>query len=187
MRCLRSKITVMQQTREDSEEVDPIGENIQTIADLHKHAEHNISPPQRVVENVTDFLGRPIFLFVILLVVTLWIAVNVLLATFGLPNFDAPPFTWLVGVLTLGALLQATVILITQNRQDLTTERNRQLDLHVSLLLDEKMSKLITMVDELRQDHPALKESTDPQVETLKKTVNPHQSLETLNQLLEEE
>jgi uncharacterized membrane protein len=177
----------MYPTREASKEVDPINENIQTIADLHKHAERSVSPQQRVIEKVTDFLGQPRFLFIILVVVTLWIVVNILLATFGLPNFDPPPFTWLLGVLTLGALLQATLILITQNRQDMTTEWNRQLDLQISLLLDEKMSKLITMVDELRQAHPALKESIDPQIEALKKTVNPHQSLETLDQLLDEE
>jgi uncharacterized membrane protein len=177
----------MYPTREASKEVDPINENIQTIADLHKHAERSVSPQQRVIEKVTDFLGQPRFLFIILAVVTLWIVSNILLATFGLPNFDPPPFTWLLGVLTLGALLQATLILITQNRQDMTTERNRQLDLQISLLLDEKMSKLITMVDELRQAHPALKESIDPQIEALKKTVNPHQSLETLDQLLDEE
>jgi uncharacterized membrane protein len=177
----------MYPTREASKEVDPINENIQTIADLHKHAERSVSPQQRVIEKVTDFLGQPRFLFIILVVVTLWIVVNILLATFGLPNFDPPPFTWLLGVLTLGALLQATLILITQNRQDVSTERNRQLDLQISLLLDEKMSKLITIVDELRQAHPALKESIDPQIEALKKTVNPHQSLETLDQLLDEE
>jgi len=180
-------MAVKHRTREARKEVDPIDENIQTIADLHKHAERSVSPQQRVIEKVTDFLGQPRFLFIILVVVTLWIVVNILLATFGLHNFDPPPFTWLVGVLTLGALLQATLILITQNREDVTTERNRQLDLQISLLLDEKMSKLITMVDELRQAHPALKESIDPQIEALKKTVNPHQSLETLDQLLEEE
>lgn len=179
-------MAVEHQTREAGKEVDPINENIQTIADLHKHAERSASPQQRAIEKVTDFLGQPRFLFIILAVVTLWIVANILLATFGLPNFDQPPYTWLVGVLTLGALIQATLILITQNRQDVTTERNRQLDLQISLLLDEKMSKLITMVDELRQAHPALKESVDPQIEALKKTVNPHQSLETLDQLLEE-
>jgi uncharacterized membrane protein len=180
-------MAVKHQTREAGKEVDPIDENIQTIADLHKHAERSVSPQQRAIEKVTDFLGQPRFLFIILAVVTLWIVANILLATFGLPNFDQPPFTWLVGVLTLGALIQATLILITQNRQNVTTERNRQLDLQISLLLDEKMSKLITMVDELRQAHPALKERVDPQIEALKKTVNPHQSLETLDQLLEEE
>jgi uncharacterized membrane protein len=174
-------MSVKHQTHETRKKIDPIGENIQTIADLHKHAERSVSPQQRVIENVTDFLGQPRFLFIILVVVTLWIVVNILLPTFGLQNFDPPPFTWLVAVLTLGALLQATPDLITQNRQDVTTERNRQLDLQISLLLDEKMSKLITMVDELRQAHP------DPQVEALKKTVDPHRSLETLDQLLDEE
>jgi uncharacterized membrane protein len=119
--------------------------------------------------------------------VTIWIVFNILLTKFGLPSFDPSTFTWLQGVITLGALLEATMILITQNRQDVTTERNRQLDLQVSLLLDEKMSKLITMVDELRRVHPALKESTDPQIEALKQTIDPHHSLETLEQLLGEE
>jgi len=142
---------------------------------------------QRAIEKVTDFLVRPSFLFVILVIVTLWIIVNILLAKFGLPNFDPPPFIRLQGVLSLGALLQATVILITQNRRDESTERRRQLDVQVSLLLDQKMSKLITMVDELRRAHPALQGGNDPQVEALKKTVDPHQSLETLKQLLDEE
>jgi uncharacterized membrane protein len=103
------------------------------------------------------------------------------------PCIDQPPFIWLQGVLSLGALLQATVILITQNRQDVTTGRQRQIDLQVNLLLDQKMSKLITMVDELPQAHPDFEGSTDPQIEALKKTVDLHLSLETLNQLHDEE
>ena len=79
------------------------------------------------------------------------------------------------------------MILITQNRQDTMVERRTQLDLQVSLLLDEKISKLITMVDQLRQAHPDLEDGTDPQVEVLKETVDPHQSLKTLEQLLEED
>ena len=173
--------------REIGKEIDPIGENIQTIAELHKRAERNVTPQQRKIEEVTDFLGRPRFLFIILVVVVLWTVVNLVLIKFGLRSFDPPPFIWLQGVLSLGALVQATVILITQNRQDETTERRRQLDLQISLLLDQKMSKLITMVDELRRVHPALGDGSDPQVEALKKTVDPHQSLETLEQLVNEE
>ena len=50
-----------------------------------------------------------------------------------------------------------------------------------------EVSKLITMVDELHRVHPDLENGTDPQVEALKKTVDPHQSIKTLNQLLDEE
>ena len=175
-------------TREgEGEKTDPISEHIQTVADLHKSADRRVSPQQRAIEKVTNFLGRPRFLLIILAVVVLWIAVTVLLPAFGLRDFDPPPFSWLAGLLTLGALLQATMILITQNRQDTMVERRTQLDLQVSLLLDEKISKLITMVDQMRQVHPDLEDGTDTQVEALKKTVDPHQSLKTLEQLLEED
>jgi uncharacterized membrane protein len=177
----------MYPTHQARKKLDPIGENIQTIAELHKHTERDISPPQRLIEKVTDFLGRPRFLFIILVFVSLWMVVNILLDIFRLPSFDPPPFIWLQGVITLAALLEATMILITQNRQDTMTERRTQLDLQVSLILDQKMSKLITMVDELRRVHPDLENGPDPQVEALKKTVDPHQSIKTLNQLLDEE
>ena len=176
----------MQQTQEANKETDPIGENIQTVAELHKRAERRVTPQQHAIENATNFLGRPRFLFIIFVVVIIWTMVNILLMKFGLPNFDPPPFIWLQGVLGLGALLQATMILITQNRQNTMVNQRTQLDLQVSLLLDQKMSKLITMVDQLRQVHPELEDGTDPQVEALKKTVDPHQSLKTLEQLLNE-
>ena len=171
----------------EREKGDPISENIQTIADLHKAAERRVSPQQRAIEKVTNFLGRPRFLFIILAIVMLWVAMTLLLPVFGVRDFDPPPFVWLIGLINLGALLQATMILITQNRQDRMVEQRTQLDLQVSLLLDEKISKLITMVDQLRQVHPDLENGTDPQVEALKETIDPHQSLKTLEELLEED
>ena len=179
-----------QQTKdvhERREEVDPASENIQTVADLHIRAERKVSPQQRAIENVTGFLGRPRFLFIIFAFVIAWVAVTFLLTRLGLRDFDPPPFTWLVGILSLGALLQSTMVLITQNRQNTAVERRTQLDLQVSLLLDQMISKLITLVDQLRQVHPDLENGTDPHVEALKKTVDPHQSLKTLEQLLEED
>jgi uncharacterized membrane protein len=181
-----SQIPANQQSKQDSNEVDPINENILTVVELHKRADNEVSKQQRTIEDITDFLGRPSFLFIILAFVSLWIIVNVLLIKFGFRSFDPPPFIWLQGLLSLGALLQATMILITQNREDVMTERRTQLDLQVSLILDQKMSKLLTMVDQLRQVHPELENGTDPEVEALKKTVDPHETMEALNQLFEE-
>ena len=175
-----------QQTQEDSNFADPMNENIQTIVALHKRAENDVSKQQRIIEDITDFLGRPTFLFIILVFVSLWIIVNILLIKFGFSSFDPPPFIWLQGIISLGALLLATMILITQNREDVMTERHTQLDLQVSLIIDQKMSKLLTMVDQLRQVHPELENGTDPEVEALKKTVDPHASVKALNQSFEE-
>ncbi len=181
-----SQNSTKQQTQKDNNDADPINENIDTIVELHRRAEKNVSKQQRTIEDITDFLGRPTFLFIILAFVSLWIIVNALLPKFGFASFDPPPFIWLQGILTLGALLQATMILITQNREDVMTERRMQLDLQVSLILDQKMSKLLTMVDQLRQVHPDLDNGTDPEVEALKKTVDPHESVKALNQSFEE-
>jgi uncharacterized membrane protein len=175
------------QTQKEHDQTDPINENIQAIIELHQRAENEISQQQRTIEDMTNFLGRPIFLFIILAFVVLWIIVNILLTKFGLTSFDPPPFIWLQGVLSLGALLQATMILITENRQDTMTERRTQLDLQVSLILDQKMSKLIVMVDQLRKVHPELANETDPEVEALKQTVDPHEAVKALNQSLDEE
>ena len=79
-------------TQETSEEVDPIDENIQTVIDLHKRAESSVSLQQRMIEKATDFLGRPEFLFIILIVAAVWIVINILLMKSGLPVFDPPPF-----------------------------------------------------------------------------------------------
>ena len=78
------------------------------------------------------------------------------------------------------------MILMTQNREDVITERRTQLDLQVSLIINQKMSKLLTMVDQLRQVHPDLEKGTDPEIEALKKTVDPHESMKALNQSFEE-
>ena len=175
------------QRHELVEEFDPVVEHIQTIAEMHKLAESSVPIHQRKIEEVTAFLGRPRFLLIILIAVVLWSGINIILMSFGVPSLDPPPFAWMQGVLTLAALLQTTVILITENRQAVTIERRRQLDLQINLLLDEKMSKLLTMVDEMRRVHPALEDATDPHIEALKKTVDPRESLETLEQLLNEE
>jgi uncharacterized membrane protein len=174
------------QNSQQPKETDPIEQNIKIIADLHKRAEREASPQQRAIEKVTAFLGRPRFLFLILITVTLWMLVNIVLALSGLPSFDPSPFLWLQGILSLGALLQTTVVLITQNRQDKMAERRIQLDLQVSLLLDQKMSKLIAMIDEQRQNNPSGKKRRDPQAEAMKEATDPHQAIASFDRLLNE-
>jgi len=166
-------------------EENPIRENLQATAELHKHTERKVSAQQRAIEKATAFLGRPRFLFIILLATSLWMLINTLLAALHLPDFDPPPFLWLQGILSLGSVLMATMILITQNRQDQVTARNRHLDLQASLLIDQKVSKLIEMADEQRREQSPGKKP-DPKIEAMKEPIDPHQVLSSLSQLLKE-
>jgi|SRR5579859_6224812 len=171
---------------EQDEQIDPVNQSIESIANLHLHMERKVDSHQRAIEKVTAFLGRPLFLYIILFFVMLWISANILLVSIGWKSFDPAPFNWLLEAISLGSLLMTTVVLITQRRQDKAAEQRRQLDLQVNLIVEQKVTKLIELVEELRQDLPSVKDRHDPEAEALKKAVDPHETLATFNQVLEE-
>ncbi len=181
-----SRKRVKEREEEANESIDLIGQNIETIAGLYSHAQRGLSRHQKVIERVTAFLGRPLFLYVIVLFVSLWIVLNLTLARSGMSSFDPPPFYWLQGIIALSALLMTNVVLITQNRQKKLTEQRRHLDLQINLLAEQKITKLITMVEELRRELPSSKGVHDPEIEAMMEFVNPHEVLATLDQALED-
>jgi uncharacterized membrane protein len=163
-----------------------VSHHVETIAALHAQAESQVSLYQRTVEVVAGFLGRPLFLYITQAVVVLWVVVNLLLRARGARLYDAPPFYWLQGLVGLGALLLTIVVLITQNRQGKLAERRAQLDLQVSLSADQKIAKLIALVEELRRDLPSVKDRVDPEAEAMSEAADPHAVLEALEEKLEE-
>ena len=172
--------------QESTELVDIVGENIESIVDLHMRAEKRVSHHQRLIETVTANLGRPRFFYLILLFVATWIGVNLLLPHLGIMSFDPAPFSWLQGLVSLSALLMTTVVLITQNRHGKLDDLRMHLNLQVNLLIERKVTKLIDLVEELRRDMPQVENRHDPQAEAMKEPVNPHEVVKNLHQTLQE-
>lgn len=168
-----------------SEPGDLVSQNIQAIADLQARAERGVSRYQRSIEFVTSFLGRPRFFYLILVIVFFWIGENLLAPRLHWHQWDPPPFPWLQGAITLGALLMTTVVLITQNRQGQMAERRAHLDLQVNLLSEQKVAKLIALVEELRRDLPNVQNRHDPEAEAMTEAADPHAVLSALEETLE--
>ncbi len=166
---------------------DPLGQNIETIIALQAKAEKDLSRTQRVVEAATAFFGQPMFLYSILIVVSLWILPNVLSPRFGFVQFDPPPFEWLEHLLSFASLLMTAGVLITQNRQEKLAEQRSQLSLQLNLLSEQKIAKLIALIEELRRDLPNVKDRHDPEAEVLKQPADPHVVIEALEKTLSEE
>jgi uncharacterized membrane protein len=139
------------------------------------------------VEAVTAFFGRPAFLYGILLAAALWILPNTLPRRFGFRQFDPPPFYWLQGAVGFSALLMTTGVLIKQTRQEKLAEQRAQLSLQLNLLSEQKIAKLIDLVEELRRDLPNVKDRYDSEAEVLKQPADPHTLVNTLEKRLEEE
>ena len=177
------------ETRDNPAEsgLDPINQNVEAILAFYTREEQKISRPQRVLETISGFVGRPVFLVSSLVFVALWIAANVFAPRFGFAVFDPPPFAWLQGIFSLGALLTTTVVLIRQNRLGKLEELRAHLDLQVNLLAEQKATKLIDLIEELRRDLPMVKDRSDPEAAVLQQPTDPNVVLATLDERREKE
>lgn len=166
----------------DESERDQINQNIKAVLEFYAREEQKISRSQRILERISHFTGQPAFLGIILCFVALWILANVLLRRFGMAEFDPEPYFWLQGIVGLSALLTATVVLSKQNRFARLAEQREHLDLKVTLLTEQKVAKLIDLLEELRRDLPNVKDRHDPGASVLKQSMNPELVLAALDE-----
>ena len=170
----------------DERPVDPVPEhisqNIDSILAFYRREEKKISDSQRLLERVGGFMGRPSYLASVLCFVALWLLANALSARLGFQPLDPPPFFWLQGVVSLGAMLTATVVLITQNREAKLEAQRLHLELQVNLLTEQKTTKIIRLLEELRHDLPMVKDRHDPEAAALQKPMDADGVLAALEQ-----
>ena len=158
-----------------------VAHTVQTVASLRSRAQKRVSRQQRAVEVFTATLGRPRTLGAISCLVVVWVGLNLAL---GHPP-DPPPFFWLQGAVGLAAMLTATLILITQNRQTQEAEQRSQLDLQVNLVAEQKIAKVIELLEELRRDLPTVRDRVDSKANAMARSVDAGAVLAALEQTLE--
>ena len=161
---------------------DQISQNIGAVLEFYTREERKISRSQRILERISNFVGQPVFLGFILVFVALWMVANAVLHRLGMAEFDPAPFPWLQGIVGLGALLTATVVLTKQNRLAKLAEQRANLDLKVTLLTEQKAAKLIDLLEELRRDLPNVSNRHDPEAAALQQSMNPDRVLAALDE-----
>lgn len=164
-----------------------VNKNIELVVALHADEERNLSLHHRWVGAVTHFFSRPAFLYVIIAIVSLWVLFNIAPRKWKLPQFDPPPFNGLSCGVSFSALLVTVGVLIKQERQEKLAEQRAQLSLQLSLSSEQKITKLIALVEELRRDLPNLHDRTDLEAEAMQEVANPHQVLAVLQEALDQE
>jgi uncharacterized membrane protein len=162
-----------------------VAQNIETVAHLQTEADGRVGLSQRTIERVTASIAQPLSLNVIVGVVALWVVVNTLGATVGLPQVDPPPFPWLQGVISLSALLVTTMVLTTQSRQGQRVAQRENLELQVNLVAEQKIAKLISLLEELRRDLPSVRDRVDPVADAMAAPVDHKAVLTVLEERIE--
>jgi uncharacterized membrane protein len=146
-----------------------VSENIGTISEFYARHEQHVSTPQRIVEKVALFLGSPGYVVGNIILIVGWITINLLAADFGWQRFDDPPFFWLQGIIGLNAFIISTTVLIRQNRMSRLADHHAHLDLQVNLLTEQKSSKIIALLEELRRDLPNVTSKVDDEAHEMAK------------------
>jgi uncharacterized membrane protein len=168
-------------TDEQAPIADHIAQNIEGILAFHEREREKVSPAQRRIEAASRVISRPTYLIVLLGLVLAWITGNELALRLGARPLDSHPFAWLHGAVALAALVTSTVVLYAQSRQAKLDTQRAHLDLQINLLTEQKVTKLIMMLEELRRDLPMVHNRIDPEVGILQQPTDAAQLLSALD------
>ncbi len=123
----------------------PAARNIEQVVRLERAAERGRPPASRVADLVAGMAGTLGFVLAHLGLIGAWAAVNTGRVP-GLAPFDPWPFGLLGGLFSLEGVLLAAFVLMKQNRMSARAEERAHLDLQISLLAEQEVTKVIQML-----------------------------------------
>src|ERR1044071_5750892 len=142
---------------------------------VNEEMEEHSTLLQRVADWIAWFSGSMPFLMINGAWFIIWIVINT--APLGIPPFDPYPFGLLTMIVSLEAIFLSTFVLLSQNRMQAAADRRADLDLQINLLAEHEITRLVKLVDAIA-DHLGIEEGQDPEVDELKKDVEPELVLE---------
>ena len=166
-------------TREPGDMADVVERNIQALLSRRNQEEKTKGVQDRIADAISRFAGSMIFVCIHLIGFGVWIIVN--LGWTPLPTFD-PTFVVLAMFASVEAIFLSTFVLITQNRMAAQADRRADLDLHISLLAEHEVTRLISLVTAIAERMGIEAGSEHPELAELKKDVDPEKVLEKIEE-----
>jgi uncharacterized membrane protein len=171
--------------KEDHEKDNPvlskvIERNIRTIIHLRTRDARERSLQGRIADAITSFSGRMVFAYVHIVWFGIWILLNT--GRFGLRAFDPFPYGLLTMIVSLEAIFLSTFVLISQNRLGEETERRADLDLHIGLLTEHELTRVLQMLDAI-QDKMGIVDHANSDLADLEMETKPEDVLAEIHRL----
>jgi uncharacterized membrane protein len=164
----------------------PAKENLEILSQFQDGEEAKISGLQLAIERISRMFGSPAFFALALVFIVAWVAVNAWGDHQGWRHVDMPPFMWLQAVVSFIVLLLTVAVLIRQNRMSQVAEHRAHLDLQINLLTEQKVTKILQIIDELRGDLTALRGRPDAEVTEMTKPADAHALMHAIKQRQED-
>jgi uncharacterized membrane protein len=153
---------------------------IRTIVHMRLKAARQRTPEQRLADAITSFSGRMAFVYFHIVWFAVWILLNSDL--FNIEPFDPFPYGLLTMIVSLEAIFLSTFVLISQNRMAELSEPRADLDLHIDLLTEYELTRVLQMLDAI-QDKLGISNDEDPELADLEMETQPEEVLEEIERL----
>jgi uncharacterized membrane protein len=160
-------------------------DNLDAVASFSDQEAATISRWQIAIERISAFCGSAAYFAGVLLFILIWAGVNAWATRRGGFALDAPPFPWLQGIVSSNALLLTIAVLIRQNRMARLSAHHAHLDLQINILTEQKVTKVLQLVDELRRELPGVRGTPNAEVAALTTPADTGAILEAVKQHLE--
>ena len=157
-----------------------IERNIRTIISLRRKAASERSVQDRIADAITAFSGHMVFVYVHIVWFSVWILLNT--GRVGVHPFDPFPYGLLTMVVSLEAIFLSTFVLISQNRLSDEAERRADLDLHIGLLTEHELTRVLQMLDAI-QDKMGIVNHADSDLADLEMETKPEDVLAEIERL----
>jgi uncharacterized membrane protein len=157
-----------------------IERNIRTILQLRTKAARERGMQSRIADMITSVSGRMIFVYVHIVWFGIWILLNT--GKFGVRVFDPFPYGLLTMVVSLEAIFLSTFVLISQNRLSEESERRADLDLHIGLLTEHELTRVLQMLDAI-QDKLHIVDHENSELADLEMETKPEDVLAEIHRL----
>ncbi len=163
-------------------QTDHVEDGVQRMADLHAAHNGELNLLEHGVGVLTASLAQPLVLLAAAVLVGGWIGFGLLAALLHLKAFDPPPYPLLECAATIAALFMTLLILATQRREEIISRRRSQLTLQLAVMSEQKIAKVIGMLEEQRQENPMLPSRSDREAEDLSTPADPGHVLDRIIQ-----
>lgn len=122
--------------------------NIDEVLRMEEAEQRRSPPSSKAADLVAGFAGTLRFVLLHVVWIAAWVAVNVGVVP-AIPPFDPFPFSLLGGIFSLEGVLLAAFVLMKQNRMSARDEARSHLDLQISLLAEQEITKVIQMLERI--------------------------------------
>ncbi len=157
-------------------------ETIEAISRLHADHRASATRHERVVDSVTSLLGRPSFLASLSVFVAAWMLLNLEAPLWGFRAPDPAPYAGLSCVASLSSLYFVILVLTTQRRAESLSRRRELLSLELMILSEQKITKVVGLLEELRRDSPAIQNRIDGQADAMARPTDPQSVIDAIKE-----